>query len=182
MNVPKSHIIGFEFSGIWQPIQGLTVTPAVSYAHSRIGGDFSTFNYLGALQNVNGERLPGTPEWQADIDGQYEWKLSDAWSAYVGGNVNYQGSFNSNFGDFSVLHVDDYVLLDLRAGVEHENWRLQVWGPQRDGQVLREQQGARGRRLRPLRRPAGHLRRDAQLSFSSDLGRSRPWRPGATLR
>ncbi len=128
VNVPESHIVGFEVSGIWRPLDGLTVTPSLSYAHSNIDGNFSTFNYLGAIQNVTGERLPGTPEWQGDIDAQYEWKLRDSLNAFVGANVNYQGSFNSNFGNFSVLHVDDYTLLDLRAGLERDQWRLQFWG------------------------------------------------------
>ena len=38
VNVPKSHVIGFEVSGVYSPdwIKGLTLTPAVSYQHSSI--------------------------------------------------------------------------------------------------------------------------------------------------
>ncbi len=38
VNVPKSHVIGFELSGSYSPdwFKGLTITPAVSYQHSRI--------------------------------------------------------------------------------------------------------------------------------------------------
>ena len=38
VNVPKSHVIGFELSGVYSPnwFQGLTITPAISYQYSRI--------------------------------------------------------------------------------------------------------------------------------------------------
>ena len=38
VNVPKSHVIGFELSGVYAPewLRGLVVTPAVSYQYSQI--------------------------------------------------------------------------------------------------------------------------------------------------
>jgi outer membrane receptor protein involved in Fe transport len=38
VNVPKSHVIGFEFSGTYAPewLRGLVVSPAISYQYSRI--------------------------------------------------------------------------------------------------------------------------------------------------
>ncbi len=144
VNIPKSHVVGFEFSGIWRPIEGLTITPSVSYAHSEIdgcaGGDsnlavpgchdgkFYTYNYLPKVQSVTGERFPEIPQVQADLDAQYEWAVRNDLQAFIGSNVNYQGSDNSSFGDFAILNVQSYVLLDLRAGIEKANWRVQLWG------------------------------------------------------
>jgi iron complex outermembrane receptor protein len=128
VNVPQSHVIGFEFSGVWQPIEGLTITPSVSYQHSRIDGNFSNYNYLAQIQNFTGEAFPLAPEWQADIDAQYEWPLHNDVKAFVGANINYQGATNSSFGDFAILDIPAYTLVDLRAGVEKDAWRFQVWG------------------------------------------------------
>jgi iron complex outermembrane receptor protein len=149
VNVPRSHVIGFELSGAWTPrfLEGLTVTPSVSYQHSRIdscpasnvncaadpidgipAGHFHNYNYKAHIQDFNGEAFPLAPEWQADVDVQYEWNLHNDVKAFVGANINYQGATNSGFGDFAILDVPAYTLVDLRAGVEKDAWRFQVWG------------------------------------------------------
>lgn len=128
VNIPKSHVIGFELSAIWRPIEGLTITPDVSYSHSRIDGNFSTFDYTSAFINVSGERFPYIPEWQANVDAQYEWPVRDNLNAFVGVNLSYQGQENANFGNYPQYNVPGYALLDLRAGVEHGSWRFQLWG------------------------------------------------------
>jgi iron complex outermembrane receptor protein len=151
VNVPKSHVIGFEFSGGWTPIEGLTFTPSVSYQHTQIdtcsptivtcqlllatdgsvispAGHFHNYNYQANPQDFNGEAFPLAPEWQADIDAEYDWKLGNGLGAFVGANVNYQGQTNSGFGEFAILNVPAYTLLDLRAGLEKDAWRIQIWG------------------------------------------------------
>lgn len=128
INVPKSHVVGFELSAIWRPIPGLTLTPVVSYAHSRIDGDFSQFNYLAQLQNFTGESFPGVSEWQADIDAQYEWPISDKMSAFVGTNINYQGANNSSLGNIAMSNVPAHTLVDLRVGVDRGPFHAELWG------------------------------------------------------
>ncbi|MBN9559062.1 MAG: TonB-dependent receptor [Alphaproteobacteria bacterium] len=159
VNVPKSHVIGFELSGIWAPIEGLTITPSVSYVHSRVDGcdgedlpgpgchNGHYFNFDPFSQNVDltGEPFPAAPPWQSSVDVQYQWPLTDSVMAYVGANVNHQASTNGFFynrAPFSppinsgvgnaypsdVLRIKEYTLIDLRAGVEMNAWRVQVWG------------------------------------------------------
>lgn len=128
VNIPKSHVIGFELSAIWQPIAGLTLTPVLSYAHSRIDGGFVQYNYLGLLQNFTGERFPGVAELQGDFDAQYEWQISDKLNAFVGTNINYQGNYNSSLGDQAPENVPAHTLVDLRAGVDTGPFRVQLWG------------------------------------------------------
>ena len=140
MNVPRSHVIGFELSGVWRPFDGLTITPSVSYQHSQIdpctlaesinciGGQFHNYNYLAQYKSFNGEAFPLAPEWQADVDVQYEWTLRGDVKAFIGANVNYQGDTNSSFGLFPILDIPAYTLVDLRAGVEKDAWRFQLWG------------------------------------------------------
>ena len=128
INIPKSHVVGFELSAVWRPFDGFTISPSVSYAHSRIDGDVSTFNYLAQSINVTGERFPGSPQLQANLDAEYDWALNENMSAFVGTNVNYQGSFNSTFVDYALFAIRDYALVDLWAGLQRGKWRFQVWG------------------------------------------------------
>ncbi len=162
VNIPNSHVQGFELNAVWLPIDGLRVAPVVSFSESRIdecedepivpagqagcnpNGHF--FNFGAFTENpagpidLNGQSFPVSPEWQASLDVQYDWQLNERTSAYVGFNVNYHSAtpgFFENPAPYpsaqnsypnDVLQIDDYTLLDIRAGVELENWRVQLWG------------------------------------------------------
>jgi outer membrane receptor protein involved in Fe transport len=130
VNIPKSHITGFEASASWRPVTGLTIAPSVTYVASRIDGDFFNYTPLGVYQRVSGERFPYTPKWSANADVEYRWDLNGSLSAYAGGNVNYQGSTNGGFGELPQIRIRSYTLLDLRAGIEAQDgkWRLGVYG------------------------------------------------------
>jgi len=136
VNVPKSHVEGFELSGVWTPIQGLTITPAVTYSKSKIEGTYKNFDAFAQLADFGGEPFPNAPKWQADLDAQYSWPIRDKLNAYVGANLNHQSFTRSFFYDReptsiqppSVLDIPAYTLLDLRAGVDAGAWRFQVWG------------------------------------------------------
>lgn len=128
VNVPKSHVIGFELGAMARPISGLTLNSTVSYSHSRIDGNFINYDFFGQVRNFTGESFPLAPEWQASADAQYEWSLKNDLTAFVGANISYQGKTNAGFGELSELYIAPYTLLDLRAGVETESWRFQLWG------------------------------------------------------
>lgn len=147
VNVPKSHVIGFELNAQWQPAAGLRIAPAVSYSNSKIdtcspslvscaavpgsgipAGHFHNFNYKAQQQDFDGEAFPLAPKWQGNVDVSYEWPLQNKMMAFVGANLNYQGKTNAGFGRFPELKIPSYALVDLRAGVEDGPWRLQVWG------------------------------------------------------
>ncbi|HEU4430584.1 MAG TPA: TonB-dependent receptor [Myxococcota bacterium] len=104
VNVPESHVIGFELSSIWQPLDGLRIAPSVSYAKSEIDGTFRNFDPFfntannGATKDFAGEPFPNAPDWQVNVDTQYEWPIGD-WSAFVGANVNYQAETRGFFYD-----------------------------------------------------------------------------------
>lgn len=158
VNIPKSHVVGFELSGVWTPAQlpGLTIMPSISYQASRVDasskntcsppvtdvgfvcapGQFYNFDAFGEYANFTGEKFPSAPEWQASVDAEYDWKLRDDISAFVGANVNYTSSTNTFFVNRSPtpglpndpLAVPGHTLVDLRAGVSKDNWRFQIWG------------------------------------------------------
>jgi iron complex outermembrane recepter protein len=125
VNVPKSHVIGFEFSGVYKPdwLPGLTITPAVSFQDSRIDksskntcdpppaqsnpltpgyvscvpGDYYNFDAFNQYADFTGEHFPSAPEVQASVDAEYDWRLTDKMKAFFGVNVNYTSSTNTFF-------------------------------------------------------------------------------------
>ncbi|MDR3663308.1 MAG: TonB-dependent receptor, partial [Mycobacterium sp.] len=179
VNVPKSHVVGFELSGVYQPewLPGLTITPAVSYQATHIDtsskskctpiivatlaaqgspacvpGAFYNYDAYSQLANFSGESFPSAPAWQANVDAEYDWKITDELKAFVGVAVQYTSSTNTFFinktpiqpvggyNEFGIPpsgpynHPNDpnavpaYTLVDLRAGIERGDWRFQVWG------------------------------------------------------
>ncbi|HEY2706821.1 MAG TPA: TonB-dependent receptor [Caulobacteraceae bacterium] len=126
VNVPKSHVIGFELSGAYSPdwLKGLTITPAISYQNSRIDrsskdtcapppaqqavnglpgaincvpGDYYNFDAYNEYADFTGEHFPSAPLWQGSVDGQYEWTLRDELKAFVGFTVDFVSDTNTFF-------------------------------------------------------------------------------------
>lgn len=140
VNVPKSHIIGFELSGVWQPTPRLTITPGVSYTKSRVdscspslpncaavaaggntpvaipAGHYHNFDPFSQNVDLTGEPFPAAPEWQADVDVQYRWPVKDELYAFVGGNLNYQSDtvgFFYNRAPFPAQNAQPPKVLDV---------------------------------------------------------------------
>ena len=147
LNVPQSHVIGFEVSGTYTPewLRGLTITPAVSYQHSNIDksskntcdpvkdaskigalaseglscvpGQFYNFDAYAQVADFTNEKFPSAPEWQASVDAEYDWKLRDDITAFVGINVQYTSATNTFFVNRTPLQpVFGYNLQGLPVG------------------------------------------------------------------
>ena len=112
VNVPKSHVIGFELSGNYAPewLRGLSVVPAVSYQYSHIdhctpspkypgciGGNFFTPDAFSQTVNVTGQAFPSAPDWQASFDAEYDWKVPHDITAFVGFHVTYDDVTHTGF-------------------------------------------------------------------------------------
>ena len=135
VNVPKSHVQGFELNGVWEPIDGLAIRPAVSYSDSKIEGSYRNFDAFAQLAEFGGQPFPNAPKWQASADIQYSWAASDTVQAYVGLNLNHQSFTRSFFYNLaptsiqppSVLDIPAYTLADARIGVNTGPWGVQAW-------------------------------------------------------
>ena len=130
LNIPSSNLKGAELQVQWLPVKGLTVGASASYIDSKIG-NFVTLNGIGQqTSDVSGESFPNTPRWQTVADVDYRFPLTGAIDGFVGGDLTYQSSTNSQLGALSSTYVKSYALLDLRAGVQSNDgrWRLSVYG------------------------------------------------------
>ncbi len=126
VNVPKSHVIGFELSGGYAPewFRGLTITPAISYQYTRIDtssqntcapppaqlasnglpgaincvkGDYYNFDAFNEYADFTHEAFPNAPAWQGSVDGEYDYHMHNGITAYLGGAVRFVSSTNNFF-------------------------------------------------------------------------------------
>ena len=125
VNVPKSHVIGFEVSGIYRPdwLEGLTVTPAVSFQYSEIdtskkatcapppaqsdptlpgfitceAGHYYNFDAYNQYADFTGQHFPSAPKWQGSVDISYEREIRDGLQGFVGATVNFVSETNTFF-------------------------------------------------------------------------------------
>lgn len=137
VNVPKSRVVGFELSALARPTERFTLSGGVSYANSKVRGDYFNFDPFSATPvNFRDEAFPNSPPWQAYGDIQYDVPLSATTNGFVGGTLNYQNSTRQFFYDQGptpaqprdLLRIPARALLDLRAGIEKGPWRFQVYG------------------------------------------------------
>jgi outer membrane receptor protein involved in Fe transport len=155
VNVPRSHVEGLEMAGIWKPIAGLRIAPEFSYTVSKVDtckgnaaaaapgacfkGNYYNTDPFGQLVNLTGQQFPASPKWTADLDTQYEWRLWNGLTAFVGGNLQYESSTpnafrneapfpSANAAPPGVLDLDSRALIDLRAGLGNDKWTVQFWG------------------------------------------------------
>lgn len=129
INVPKSRIAGGEVQLTWQPFRGLVVTGGATYLSTKIQGDFTNYNAAALPQNFAGERLPLTPDLQIVGDAQYTIQVGSNLEAFIGGNLNHQGSTNAGLGDLPTFNLPSYTLLDARLGVQAPGgrWRATLF-------------------------------------------------------
>ncbi len=165
VNVPESDVMGGEISLEWYPIDGLRIAPSVSYAKSETKGQFESFDpFFNPANNAtpkdfSGQPFPNAPEWQANIDMQYEWNFDNGMVAFIGLSGNFQDETTGffvdeckdpsapctreksistctggcsdvvpNFVGNTDLVINERLLIDVRAGIETDSWRLWAWG------------------------------------------------------
>ena len=137
VNVPKSKVQGGEIQLDLAPTDGLRVNIGATYLDTKIRGSFLNFDSYGNRVDFGGSAFPYTPKYQVVIDGQYDWALSDTVEAFVGGNLSFQSDTKAVLGDARQtpsaalterggLTIDDYTLIDLRAGLSFDDKRYRI--------------------------------------------------------
>jgi outer membrane receptor protein involved in Fe transport len=129
VNIPKSKVYGAELQVDVRPFRGFVLSGGLTYVHSRIG-NFVNIDPYGVSQNFEGEAFPNTPKWQFNASADYQTTLTNGLNAFVGGNLTYRSKTNGGLGEYEILEIDGYTLVDLRAGVasSDDRWRFTVWG------------------------------------------------------
>ena len=130
VNIPQSHIVGGEVEVTARPINGLTLSAAMTYVKSRIDGSFVNYDNFAVQRQFAGEAFPFTPEFSGNADAQYEVPIGHDRKAFIGSSLSWNGPTYAALGDLPEQYIKAYALLDLRMGIaaQDDRWRLTLWG------------------------------------------------------
>lgn len=130
VNIPQSHVTGAEFQIDLRPVQGLTVSIGGTYLDTAVDGTFINYSILGAQESFSGDAFPYTPKYQLVAQAEYRRPITGGLEMSVGGSLNYRSSTKAGFGSETLLNIDSYTLLDLRAGIGQigGGWTVNVYG------------------------------------------------------
>lgn len=142
-NIPESSVKGFELELVMRPSRSLTISTAFTYLDAKID-KFTGINAAGLASNFAGSDVPFTPKYQVGTNIDYDFLISDSLNGFVGASINLRSSsFSVIGGDVNpptlaasaigaapLFRIDDYTLVDLRAGIHSsdDRWRFSVWG------------------------------------------------------
>ena len=123
-NAGSAEVKGFEVELSAAPVDGLTVTAALGYAHAEITD-------TGGIQGVNvGDKIQGVPNWTGTLSAQYLFPVARAMDGFLRADYNYYGrsfSANNEASAQSQRLRPSWNALNLRAGVIRDTWELAVF-------------------------------------------------------
>ena len=118
---------GLELSATYVPVSGLTLSGNLNYTEAKLTADAAG---IGAK---DGDRLPNVPRLSGYLSADYSFNLAPAWEGYLGGSLHYTADRVSGFvssapAGFHRPVMPSYTTYDLRAGVTHGMWDLEIYG------------------------------------------------------
>ena len=137
-NIPKSSVRGAELELQFRPVQSFTLGASFSYIDAKID-QFTGINAAGVKAVFDGTAMPYTPKYQVNVNGDYVAPISGNVNLFLGATASYRSSTNAIIGGDQnppgavpsgapLFRVDSYTVVDLRAGLERDNWRVFLWG------------------------------------------------------
>ena len=128
-NAGKASINGFELEVNWVPAQNWTIDGSVGYLDTRVD-QLNTISAVGASVNTGvavGNKLPFSPEWQANGGIGYTATLDNGWQLLPRADMAFQTRtfFDAN-NTMEIAQLDSYVVLNLSMALQpqDEKWRL----------------------------------------------------------
>lgn len=119
LNAGKAVSQGMEFETTYQISDSLLLNFGASYVQAELTED------VPQLNGVDGDRLPGSPEYNFSLGMQYDFLLA-GYDAFVRGDFGYVGGFYNNLQQTG-LEVADYGKLNIRSGVVINNINVDVF-------------------------------------------------------
>jgi len=118
---------GGELSVTAKPVQGLTVVATAGYTDATLTENVDS----SGLYGLKGQRLPYSARLTGGLSADQHFAVTDDFDGFVGATFSYIGG---RFSDFPVneggqrFYMPSYETLDLRAGLDHENWSMSIYG------------------------------------------------------
>ncbi len=116
---------GFEFSGQYHPVKGLTLSGNLTYDDAHL-----TDPAPPGIAGRSGDRLPYSPRLAGQVSADYSFPLFADWKGVVGADYSYIGDRASDFQpSFSVprIRLPAYDVTDLRAGINNGRYSIDVF-------------------------------------------------------
>jgi iron complex outermembrane receptor protein len=118
---------GLEMAASVFPASGLVFSLNGTYTDAKLTQD--TDPVVGGM---DGDPLPYVPDWTFGLNADYEWTVMGSARASVGGSLNYTGertaAFDERAADGSIRKAGSFLTLDLRAGLYHGRWSVELYG------------------------------------------------------
>ncbi len=118
---------GLEFTATARSESGFSVSLNGAYTDAYLTQD--TDPVVGGL---DGDPLSWVPEWNLSLSGDYEWSVFGDSTAYVGGQVAYNGSrpadFSNRDANGNIREAPSYTTFDLRTGIDTGRWSIELYG------------------------------------------------------
>jgi outer membrane receptor protein involved in Fe transport len=117
---------GFEFTVAARPMRGLNLSLNGAYTDA-----YLTKETDPAIGGQDGDPLPYIPDWNLNLNADYEWPVFSDWNGFVGGSISYTGDRTPEFdvrdADGDLVKLPSYTTIDLRAGMESERWLAELY-------------------------------------------------------
>ena len=130
VNIPESRVYGAEAELRVRPVDGMILGVSGTYLDTKVTSDFLNVDFVGNPINFNGRRFPQSPKWQVMFNGDYNIPVSESLNGVFGFDILYRSKTKSAFGDISLVDINSYNTVDLRAGIEDADgrWKLLLFG------------------------------------------------------
>ncbi len=125
VNIPQSHLYGFEGEVSVAPIEGLSVRISGTYTKSKIDEYFG-FDQYGRQQNFAGQGFAFTPELQLNGLVSYGFDVGSDFYATLTGSGRYTSEQQGDLIGDPYFHIKDYAVFDANASIETNDGRYKI--------------------------------------------------------
>ncbi len=130
-NAGQAKVDGLELELFARPVPGLDLVAAVGYTDARLTEDAPPLNNPPLpTEGRDGDRINNVPEWTASFSADYTWLAFNGFDASLGGSLVYTGDSDTRIAaerDPFNVHLESSTVLDVRAGVMNDNWRVEFF-------------------------------------------------------
>ena len=127
VNAGETEVMGAEAEFTAAVSERLTVSAGLSVNNA----EFQRFDdneqglFTPGQKSVAGNQTPNSARNQANVSARYEFPMSNNMMGYVRGDYSYSSKKYAQI--FNYAHTGDQNLINLKAGVESENWTLSLF-------------------------------------------------------
>lgn len=129
-NAGSARARGAELELNWRASDAFNLNAGLTYNDATFGNYTLQEPVSGAQRNLDGGRIPFTPDFTARVGGEYRFDLEGGARVVPGFNVYYSSSFATNDIDYRFAEQSAYARLDLTLAYRapDNRWFVQAFG------------------------------------------------------